>query len=144
MAPSSKTNNNSSKTNNNEQLDALEAAAVDKAKAQADAQFLPSASALSSTRLLLQAVDGPDLHSYTETESVYVGRVVPVQAGALVEIPITVAAPGSMVEYAMEVAAHDVEWSITAEREEGITVVKVGWMDCRSVVVVVVASSGGR
>lgn len=108
-------------------MDELEAAAVDKAKAAADANFSPSAAALASTALLLQAVDGPSLHTYRETESVYVGRAVPISAGGQLELPITVAAPGSIVEYAVELPVLDVEFSITAERDEGITIVKVGF-----------------
>lgn len=114
-----------SATTKQQELDALEAAAVDKAKAAADANFIPSAAALASTPLLLQAVDGPDLQTYKDTESVYVGRDVAIAAGGQLELPITVSAPGSIVEYAVEIPGYDVDFSIVAEREEGITVVKV-------------------
>lgn len=105
----------------------MEAKAVDRAKASADAAFRPSPSILNaqSAAVLLQQVDGPSLKTYEGTESVYVGRAVPLAAGSKLNIPINVSTPGSVVEYAVELMAYDVEFSITAEREEGITIVKV-------------------
>jgi hypothetical protein len=62
-----------------------------------------------------------------------VGRAVPIAAGGKLNIPINVSTPGSVVAYAVELKAYDINFSITAEREEGVTVVKVrclsvGWM----------------
>jgi hypothetical protein len=108
-------------------LEEMEAKAVDKAKASADAAFRPAPSVFNapSADILLQQVDGPSLQTYQGTESVYVGRSVPVAAGGKLNIPIHVSTPGSVVAYAVELKAHDIYFSIMAEREEGVTVVKV-------------------
>jgi len=107
-------------------LQELEARAVDKAKATADAAFRPSPSALNSQSVaaLLEQVDGPSLSTYEGKESVYVGRGVPVGAGSRLNVPIQVTAPGSVVEYSVEIKSYDVGFAITAERDEGVTVVK--------------------
>jgi hypothetical protein len=105
----------------------MEAKAVDKAKATADAAFRPSATILNAATPapLLLAVDGPSLSTYECKESVYVGRTVPVAAGGKLAIPIQVTAPGSVVEYAVEMKNYDIGFGITAERDEGVTIVKV-------------------
>lgn len=104
----------------------MEAKAVDRAKATADAAFRPSPSVFNapSPAVLLQQVDGPSLETYEGTESVYHGRAVPLAAGSKLNIPINVSTPGSVVEYIVELKYYDVEFSITAEREEGVTIVK--------------------
>ena len=79
----------------------------------------------SSVEPLLKQIDGPSLKDYQGKESVYVGRSVPVAAGGALEIPIQVASPGSVVEYAVENKAYDFDFGIVAERDEGITIVKV-------------------
>jgi hypothetical protein len=113
-------------------LQALEAKAVAEATATADAAFQPSPSLLnaSTASALLAQIDGPSLTKYEGKESVYVGRSVPVAAGGELTVPIQVTTPGSVVEYAVENKQYDIGFSITAEREEGITIVKVrkGWM----------------
>ena len=108
-------------------LEEMEAQAVDKAKATADSSFRPSNSVMNATTAapLLAAVDGPSLATYEGKESVYVGRMVPVSAGGKLELPIHVGTPGSVVEYAVEVAYYDVDLAIQADREDGITIVKV-------------------
>jgi hypothetical protein len=108
-------------------LQDLEAKAVAEAKASADSTFKPSPSLLnaSSPEALMSQVDGPKLASYEAKESVYVGRSVPVAAGGKLSVPIQVSAPGSVVEYFIEVKGYDLAVSITAEREEGVTTVKV-------------------
>jgi len=74
----------------------------------------------------MKQVDGlRDLTDYEEKESVYVGRSVPITAGGSLEIPIQVGTPGSVVEYAVENKQYDFGFSITAERDESITLVKV-------------------
>lgn len=107
-------------------LQALEAKAVAEATATADAAFIPSPSLLNAATPapLLKQVDGPSLQSYEGKESVYVGRSVPVAAGGVLKVPIQVTTPGSVVEYAVENKSHDFAFGITAEREEGVTVVK--------------------
>jgi hypothetical protein len=118
-------------------LQALEAKAVAEATATADAAFQPSPSLLnaSNPNALLAQVDGPSLSDYEAKESVYVGRSVPVSAGGSLTVPIQVTTPGSVVEYAVENKQYDIGFGITAEREEGVTIVRVGsirfvWFCC--------------
>ena len=110
-----------------ERMSAMEAKAVAEATATADRAFTPSQSLLNSNSptALLKQVDGPSLSSYKDTESVYVGRSMPVSAGGSLSVPIQVNTPGSIVEYAAENKSHDIGFGITAEREEGITIVQV-------------------
>jgi hypothetical protein len=107
-------------------LQELEARAVAKAKATADAAFRPSPSILNaaSPLVLLEQVDGASLTDYEARESIYVGRGVPISAGGGLTVPIHVATPGSVVEYAVELKQYDVGFGITAERDEGVTVVR--------------------
>ena len=110
-----------------DRLAELEAKAVAEATASADDSFKPAPSLLnaSSPEALLQQVDGPTLEGYNGKESVYVGKSVPVALRSKLEVPINVSAPGSVVEYAIESKSYDIGFGVTAEREEGITVVKV-------------------
>jgi hypothetical protein len=105
----------------------LEAKAVAEATANADDSLTPSPSLLnaSSPQALLQQVDGPSLSGYEAKESVYVGKSVPIALRGKMEVPIHVTAPGSIVEYSIESKGYDISFSIVAEREEGITIVKV-------------------
>jgi hypothetical protein len=114
------------KDSKEDRLAEMEAKAVDKAKAASDAAFRPPPSVLNaqSARVLLEQVDGPSLKTYEGTESVYVGSV-PINAGGHLNVPINVSTPGSVVEYAVEIKQFDIEFSIKAEREEGVTIVKV-------------------
>jgi hypothetical protein len=100
---------------------------VVEATATADHAVTPSPSLLnaSSAAALLKQVDGPSLEEYEGKESIYVGRSVPLAAGGMLTIPIQVTTPGSVVEYAVENKQYDIGFGITAEREEGITMVKV-------------------
>jgi hypothetical protein len=108
-------------------LEDLEAKAVAEAKASADSSFRPSPNLLnaSSAEALMSQVDGPALSTYEGKESVYVGRSVPIAAGGKLEVPIQVTSPGSVVEYFIEIKTYDLSVSITAERDEGVTIVKV-------------------
>lgn len=110
----------------NTRIAELEAKAVEKATATADESFTPSPALMnaSSPEALLQQVDGPSLKGYEAKESVYVGKSIPVAVRAKVEFPIHVSAPGSVVEYLVESKGYDIAFSIIAEREEGVTVVK--------------------
>jgi hypothetical protein len=129
MSASSNASNGDNASDNERQqrLEDLEARAVDKAKATADAAFRPSPSILNaqSASALLASVDGPSLDTYQNKESIYVGRSVPVAAGTKLLVPIQIMTPGSVVEYAIELKAYDLSFGITAEREEGTTTVKV-------------------
>ncbi|KAI2513236.1 hypothetical protein MHU86_1274 [Fragilaria crotonensis] len=104
----------------------LEAKAVAEATATADDSFTPSPSLLnaSSPQALLQQVDGPSLSGYEAKESVYVGKSVPIALRGKMEVPIHVTAPGSIVEYSIESKGYDINFSVAAEREEGITIVR--------------------
>ena len=116
------------RASNNKRIQALEAKAVAEATATADAQYVPSVTLMNSNDPLsiLRQVDGlSDLADYEEKESIYVGRSVPITAGGGLEIPIQVATPGSVVEYAVENKQYDFGFSITAERDESVTIVKV-------------------
>ena len=108
-------------------LQDLEAKAVAEAKASADSSFRPSPGMLNaaSAEVLMAQVDGPKLSTYEAKQSIYVGRSVPVAAGGKLEVPIQVTSPGSVVEYFIEIAKYDLSITITAERDEGVTVVKV-------------------
>jgi hypothetical protein len=113
-------------------LQALEARAVAEATATADAAYVPSPSLLNASTAgpVLAQVDGPSLADYEGKESIYVGRSVPISAGGSLIIPIQVSTPGSVVEYAVENKQYDFSFGITAEREEGITIVKVCAVCC--------------
>ena len=118
----------SSTSGGNKRIQALEAKAVAEATATADSQFVPSVSLMNSTdpMAIMKQVDGlNDLSDYEEKESVYVGRSVPIAAGGALEIPIQVGTPGSVVEYAVENKQYDFAFSITAERDDSVTLVKV-------------------
>ena len=106
-------------------LQEMEAKAVAEANATADAAFQPSPSVLNASTAapLLDQVDGPTLKGYEGKDSVYVGRSVPVSAGGSLTVPIQVTTPGSVVEYAVENKQYDIEFGITAERDEGVTIV---------------------
>jgi hypothetical protein len=114
-------------TDSKQKMKALEAKAVSKAKATADAAFKPPSSALNAktAATLMALVDGPPLDTYEGKESVYVGRSIPVGAGKSLTVPIQVSVPGSVVDYAIEVPNYDIMLAIGAERDEGITMVKV-------------------
>mmetsp|Transcript_15798 Transcript_15798/g.39700 ORF Transcript_15798/g.39700 Transcript_15798/m.39700 type:complete len:286 (-) Transcript_15798:210-1067(-) len=123
----SSTTSSSTGSGSNKRIEALEAKAVAEATATADSQFVPSVSLMNSTDPLaiMKQVDGlRDLSDYEEKESIYVGRSVPVSAGGSLEIPIQVGTPGSVVEYAVENKQYDFGFSITAERDDSVTLVK--------------------
>jgi len=123
----SSTTSSSTRSGSNKRIEALEAKAVAEATATADSQFVPSVSLMNSTDPLaiMKQVDGlRDLSDYEEKESVYVGRSVPITAGGALEIPIQVGTPGSVVEYAVENKQYDFGFSITAERDDSVTIVK--------------------
>lgn len=104
----------------------LEARAVAEATASADESYVPSPSLLNANTAepLLKQVDGADLNEFERKDSVYSGRSVPIALRAKLEVPIHVTAPGSVVEYAVDTQKYDIGFGITAEREEGVTIVK--------------------
>lgn len=123
----SSTSNAASSSSGRKRIQALEAKAVAQATATADSLYTPSVSLMNSNdpMAILNQVDGlSDLSEYQDKESVYVGRSVPITAGGSLEIPIQVGTPGSVVEYGVENKQYDFAFSITAERDESITIVK--------------------
>jgi hypothetical protein len=109
--------------------------AVDRAKAAVDSNFRPPASVWNSAsaNALMQQVDGPSLDTYESKDSIYVARAVPLAAGAKMDVPIHVTAPGSVVEYAVELAAYDIVFSVSAERDDSTTIVREpATVDCAS------------
>jgi hypothetical protein len=141
---SSSADGNNKINKNNKRIKALEAKAVAEATATADAQYVPSVSLMNSNdpNVILGQVDGlSDLSDYEEKESIYVGRSVPITAGGSLEIPIQVSTPGSVVEYAVENKQYDFGFSITAERDESVTLVKVRIMNVERERIVIFRSS---
>jgi hypothetical protein len=141
---SSSADGNNKNNKNNKRIKALEAKAVAEATATADAQYVPSVSLMNSNdpNVILGQVDGlSDLSDYEEKESIYVGRSVPITAGGSLEIPIQVSTPGSVVEYAVENKQYDFGFSITAERDESVTLVKVRIMNVERERIVIFRSS---
>lgn len=123
----SSSQNHSPAGGSSKRVQALEAKAVAEATAMADSKYVPSVSLMNSTdpMAIVKQVDGlRDLSDYQDKESVYVGRSVPITAGGSLEIPIQVGTPGSVVEYAVENKLYDFGFSITAERDDSITIVK--------------------
>uniref|UniRef100_A0A7S1Y2N4 GOLD domain-containing protein n=1 Tax=Grammatophora oceanica TaxID=210454 RepID=A0A7S1Y2N4_9STRA len=113
-------------TEQDKKLAELEAKAVAEATATADDSFTPSPTLMNHAepQVLMDQVDGPSLKNYEAKESIYVGKSVPVALRSKLEVPINVTAPGSVVEYKVETRTYDISFGITAEREEGVTVVK--------------------
>lgn len=124
--PDPPTSSSSSSPEVIKRMQVLEAKAVAEATATADSQYVPSPSLMNSNdpRAILKQVEAGDLTDYEEKESIYVGRTVPITAGGNLEIPIQVGTPGSVVEYAVENKVYDFGFSITAERDDSITIVK--------------------
>lgn len=123
----SSTGNKDDATASPSRIQALEAKAVAEATAEADSKYVPSVSLMNSSDPLaiVRQVDGlSDLSDYEEKESIYVGRSVPISAGGSLEIPLQVATPGSVVAYAVENKQYDFGFSITAERDNSVTIVK--------------------
>jgi len=105
----------------------LEARAISQAIQSADAAYVPSPSLLASDdpSALLNQVDGPSLVSFDMvTPSVYQAKSVPVALRSRFDVPIHVIAGGSIVEYVISTDTHDIAFGVTADREEGTTIVK--------------------
>ena len=106
----------------------LEARAISQAMQSADAAYVPSPSTLSSDdpNLLLRQVDGPSLSTNVDvaSPSIYQAKSVPIALRSRFVVPIHVTSGGSIVEYVLSTECHDVAFGVTAEREEGMTIVK--------------------
>jgi hypothetical protein len=107
----------------------LEARAIARAMQSADSAYVPSPSLLASDdpHALLSQVDGPNLienNIAVSQPSVYQAKSVPVALRAKFEVPIHVTAGGSVVQFEISTEEYDIAFGVTAEREEGITIVK--------------------
>ena len=103
----------------------MEAKAIAEATASADASYVPTPSLLnaSTPAPLLKQVDGPTVKGYTGKESTYVAKKVPVPLRGRLDVPIHISSGGSVVSYEITTVDYDISFGITAEREEGVTVV---------------------
>lgn len=104
---------------------AAEAKAIAEATASADSAYVPSPSLLTSPSPLplMRQVDGPSLKAFSGKESVYQAKNVPVPLRGRLDVPIHIGSGGSVVEYSVETNNYDIAFGITAEREEGVTIV---------------------
>ena len=107
----------------------MEEKAIAEATATADASYTPSASLLSnaSPYPLLQSVDGVSLQKHSKKPGIFTARGVPIPLRGKLNIPIHVTNGGSVVEYTVKSEDYDIGFGITAEREEGVTVVSVSF-----------------
>jgi hypothetical protein len=103
----------------------MEAKAIAEATASADASYVPTPSLLNAATAapLLKQVDGPTVKGYTGKESTYVAKKVPVPLRGRLDVPIHISSGGSVVSYEISTVDYDISFGITAEREEGVTVV---------------------
>jgi len=103
----------------------MEAKAIAEATASADASYVPTPSLLNAATAapLLKQVDGPTVKGYTGKESTYVAKKVPVPLRGRLDVPIHISSGGSVVSYEIITVDYDISFGITAEREEGVTVV---------------------
>ena len=103
----------------------MEAKAIAEATASADASYVPTPSLLNAATAapLLKQVDGPTVKGYTGKDSTYVAKKVPVPLRGRLDVPIHISSGGSVVSYEISTVDYDISFGITAEREEGVTVV---------------------
>jgi hypothetical protein len=79
----------------------------------------------SSPYPLIRSVDGISLKRYNPDPSRFSAKDVIVPLRGQLNIPIHVVTSGSVVDYTVESKGFDIGFGIEAEREEGVTVVKV-------------------
>ncbi|EJK65537.1 hypothetical protein THAOC_13592 [Thalassiosira oceanica] len=106
---------------------ALEEKAIAQAMQSADSSYVPSPSLLASEdpEPLLTQVDGPLLSTYEASKpSVYQAKAVPVALRSKFDVPIHITAGGSVVEFEIFTDKYDIAFGVTAEREEGVTIVR--------------------
>lgn len=103
----------------------MEAKAIAEATASADESYVPTPSLLNAATAapLLKQVDGPTVKGYTGKESTYAAKKVPVPLRGRLDVPIHISSGGSVVSYEISTVDYDISFGITAEREEGVTVV---------------------
>jgi len=93
----------------------------------ADDNYVPSQSLLSSSSPypLIRSVDGISLKRYNPDPSRFSAKDVIVPLRGELTVPIHVVTSGSVVDYTVQSKDFDIGFGIVAEREEGVTVVKV-------------------
>jgi hypothetical protein len=106
---------------------ATEAEAISNATKAADENYQPSQSHLSSSSPypLIRSVDGISLKTYNPEPSRFSAKDVVIPLRGSLDVPIHVTASGSVVDYKVESKDFDIGFGVKAEREEGVTVVKV-------------------
>ncbi len=104
-----------------------DAEAISMATKAADESYQPSQSLLSSSSPypLIRSVDGISLKTYNPEPSRFSAKDVIVPLRGNLNVPIHVTASGSVVDYQVECKDFDIGFGVVAEREEGVTVVKV-------------------
>jgi hypothetical protein len=106
--------------------DSSDAEAIALATKAADENYVPSQSLLNSSSPypLIRSVDGISLKRYNPDPSLFYAKDVIVPLRGTLNVPIHVTTSGSIVDYTVDCAGYDIGFGITAEREEGVTVVK--------------------
>ena len=104
-----------------------EAEAISIATKAADENYQPSQSNLASSSPypLIRSVDGIALKTYNTEPSRFSAKDVVIPLRGNLNVPIHVTTSGSIVDYTVECKDFDVGFGVIAEREEGVTVVKV-------------------
>lgn len=107
-------------------LDESELKAIAEATASADANYVPSQTLLSSNSPypLMRSVDGLSLKRFNPNPSKFSAKDVIIPLRGKLNVPVHVTTSGSIVDYIIKSKDFDIGFGVTAEREEGITVVK--------------------
>lgn len=100
--------------------------AIAEATKVADESYKPSQSLLqsSSPYPLIRSVDGISLKTYNSNPSRFSATDMNVPLRGKLNVPIHVTSSGSVVEFTVECKDYDIGFGISAEREEGVTIVK--------------------
>jgi hypothetical protein len=108
-----------------------ESEAIAMATKAADESYVPSQSLMSSSSPypLIRSVDGISLKKYNPDPSRFSAKDVIVPLRGKLNVPIHVTVSGSIVDYTVESKDFDIGFGVVAEREEGVTVVKVSLDD---------------
>lgn len=107
-------------------LDEEELKAISEATASADASYAPSQSLLSSNSPypLIRNVDGLSLRRFNPHPSKFFAKDVIIPLRGKLNVPVHVTTSGSIVDYTIQSKDFDIGFGVSAEREDGITVVK--------------------
>lgn len=110
-------------------LDEEELKAISEATASADASYVPSQSLLSSNSPypLIRNVDGLSLRRFNPNPSKFFAKDVIIPLRGKLNVPVHVTTSGSIVDYTLKSKDFDIGFGVSAEREDGITVVKVSF-----------------